>query len=131
MITALSFLWTLPNTLLGLLLAVPGLLTGGRMRFVDGVCEVSGGLVAWMLRRLVPIAGGAAAITIGFVVLGRDAESLSHCRGHESVHVRQYRAWGPLFIPAYLIASLVAWIQGRHAYRDNYFEVDARTKSGE
>ena len=28
---------------------------------------------------------------------------------HEAHHVRQYSAWGPLFIPAYLVASVVAF----------------------
>jgi hypothetical protein len=41
------------------------------------------------------------------------------------VHVRQYETWGPLFLPAYLMASLIAALRGRHFYFDNAFEVEA------
>jgi hypothetical protein len=32
---------------------------------------------------------------------------------------------GPLMGPAYLLASLYAWLDGRRAYRDNRFEREA------
>lgn len=32
-------------------------------------------------------------------------------RNHEFIHIRQYRAWGPFFLPAYLLAQ--AWTTGR------------------
>jgi hypothetical protein len=41
------------------------------------------------------------------------------------VHVRQCEAWGPLFVPAYLAASLAAAARGRSFYYDNRFEVQA------
>ena len=37
-----------------------------------------------------------------------DAAPLISLREHEFQHVLQYRRWGPAFIPAYLIAELVA-----------------------
>ena len=41
----------------------------------------------------------------------------SHCwRAHERVHVRQCETWGPLFVPAYLTASLWAVWRGRNFY---------------
>jgi hypothetical protein len=46
---------------------------------------------------------------------------------HELEHVRQYEKWGPLFVPAYLIAAVWVWLRGRHHYRDNPFELAART----
>ena len=46
-------------------------------------------------------------------------------REHERVHVRQAHQWGPLFIPAYLGASVVAVLLGRRGYRENAFEVEA------
>ena len=70
------------------------------------------------------------AITFGHVVLCVDDIDDETLR-HEMVHVRQYERWGPLFVPAYLIASLVARSRGRHAYRDNRFEVAARVTEGE
>jgi hypothetical protein len=46
------------------------------------------------------------------------------------VHVRQYERWGPLFVPAYLVSSLVLWLRGRDPYWDNPFEVEARRLGG-
>jgi hypothetical protein len=122
----LAYLWAAPATLLGLLLLVLASMSGGRARRVQGVLEVHGGLVRWLLTRWVPIAGGASAITLGHVVVGRDADCLERCREHEQVHVRQYERWGPLMIPAYFASSLVAWLRGRHYYLDNAFERAAR-----
>jgi hypothetical protein len=53
---------------------------------------------------------------------------LDFCRSHELVHVRQYERWGVLFIPAYLLCSLVLWLTGRDPYRDNPFEREAYAK---
>ena len=122
----LTYCWAFPNTLLGLVLALAALVSGGRVRRVEGVLEVEGGLVSWLLRRAVPLRGGALAITIGHVVLGRDAAALRRSRAHERVHVRQYEVWRPLFIPAYVIAGLAVYARGGHPYWDNPFEREAR-----
>jgi hypothetical protein len=121
------YLWTLPTTLVGLLFVPLALLGGGggRVRVVRGVIEVHGRLVGYFLRRCVPIAGGASAMTLGHVVLGRDQACLDASRDHERVHVRQCERWGPLFIPAYLLASLLVKLRGRDAYIDNPFEREA------
>jgi hypothetical protein len=74
--------------------------------------------------------GGTAAMTLGHVVIGRDRESLESTRAHERVHVRQCEVWGPLFVPAYLAASLTAIARGRSAYSDNRFEVEAYELEG-
>jgi uncharacterized protein (DUF2062 family) len=66
-----------------------------------------------------------AALTQGHVVVARDAQSLEATRAHERVHVRQSEIWGPLFVPAYLAASVMAILRGRHFYFDNAFEVEA------
>jgi len=121
-----SVIWALPNTFLGLVLTLAALCTGGRAAVVNGVVESHGGAVAFMLRRLVPLRGGASAMTLGHVVAARDLASLERTRAHERVHVRQYEAWGPLFLPAYLVASLMAAARGRHYYLDNHFERAAR-----
>jgi hypothetical protein len=124
-IRAATYLWVLPTTLPGLLAAVAGLLTGGRARWVHGVIEVHGGVVSVLLRRAVPLKGGARAMALGHVVLGLDQHTLDATRLHERVHVRQAELWGPLFIPAYLIASVVVWLRGGNAYLDNPFERQA------
>ena len=123
-------IWAAPATLPGLVLA--GLAIGhGRVRILDGVVEAHGVWLHWCLRRLIPIPGGAAAITLGHVVLGRDQAALDMTRAHERVHVRQYERWGPFFIPAYLTASLWMLITGRDPYLDNPFEREAFHDAGD
>lgn len=119
---SLRYLWALPNTILGLGFAGMAGMTGGRVRLVDGVLEAEGGWVESLLRRAVPLKGGAAAMTLGHVVLGRDAAALAATRRHERVHVRQCETWGPVFLPAYFAASVGALLLGRHPYHGNAFE---------
>jgi hypothetical protein len=57
----LAYLWALPTTIVGVLLALPVLLAGGRWHRVDGVLEVHGSLLEWALRRWVPIAGASTS----------------------------------------------------------------------
>src|SRR3954470_49584 len=125
LLRALVYLWTLPTTAVGLLVTVPTLLTGGRARWHSGVLEVYGGFAAFLLRKLVPLPGGASAMTLGHVVIARDPATHTDTRSHERVHVRQCERRGPFFIPAYLGASLVLKLRGRDAYRDNPFEREA------
>jgi hypothetical protein len=122
----LKYLWALPATGPGLLAAVVTLLTGGRVRVVQGCLEVSGGFARWLLRRGTPLVGGASAMTLGHVILGQDRTCLDRSRAHEHVHVRQAERWGPFFLPAYLAASGWLWLTGRgDAYLANPFEVEA------
>lgn len=113
-------LWASPNTLVGLafgLLLLPG---GARLRVVDGVVEIAAQRCA--PRRRWPF----AAITFGHVIVGTHANELERLRAHERVHVAQCERWGPLFLPAYLLAGAWQWTQGRCAYWDNPFEEEAR-----
>lgn len=121
----LAFVWTLPNTLLGCLFVL-GAWRGG-VRWCQGVLEIHGGAARWFLERICR----AEAMTLGHVVLGRTADSLDVCRRHEHVHVRQYRLWGPLFLPAYGLSSLWAWCRGKNPYYDNWFERQAYEQAGE
>lgn len=121
------YFWALPTTLVGLLF-LPAALVGGGVQFVDGVLELHGGLVRVFLERATLLPGGASAMTLGHVVLGRDRAALDRTRSHERVHVRQVERWGPLFLPAYVAASLVALMQGKDAYRGNAFEREAFEK---
>jgi hypothetical protein len=119
------YLWALPNTIFGAILLPAALPRGGKVCVVDGVVEAHGPLLSMVLRRCVPIDGGAAAMTFGHIVLGRDSASLEITRVHERVHVRQYEVWGPMFIPAYLLAAFWGWLFGEGAYMGNYFERQA------
>jgi len=124
----LKYLWAGPTTLLGLVLAF-ALLWRGKVALIDGVIEAHSPLLRQALTRLIPLACGADAITLGHVVIGRSAQALAATRAHERVHVRQYELWGPLFVPAYLIAGLCALARGRHPYFDNRFERQACEES--
>ena len=127
MARVLRYLWALPATAVGLVfvaLVVPR----GRVAIVDGVVEAHGPILRWALSRLIPNRGGASAITLGHVVLGRDPTALESTRLHERVHVAQYEQWGPLFLPVYAASSLAACIRGGDYYLDNRFEREARAE---
>jgi hypothetical protein len=121
----LTYLWALPTTMFGLLFVPLALFSRGGVRVVSGVIEVHGGIVDFFLRRCTLLPNGASAMTLGHVVLGRDQFLLDATRDHERVHVKQAERWGPLFIPAYLTASIVQWARGKRAYDDNPFEREA------
>jgi hypothetical protein len=123
----LAYLWALPNTLLGLALALLSRLAGGvQAQKVCGVVEVYGPGVRRLLRLLRPAKPTIDALTLGHVVLACDRPTLERTRGHEAIHVRQYERWGPFFLPAYWIAGLLAARRGGDSYRDNPFEKQAR-----
>lgn len=118
-------LWASPNSVIGMLFVPSALGRHGGLSLVDGVLEVHSPFIAWVLRHCTAIPGGVSAITFGHVVLGVNRNALRWTRGHERVHVRQYERWGPLFIPAYLLASAWAFVTGAGAYRGNGFEREA------
>jgi hypothetical protein len=121
----LRYAWAAPCSVVGLLLAVPLLLAGGRVQRHSGVIEVCAD------RRVGRCVTRFVAITFGHVVLATDEQSLVRTRRHERVHVAQYERWGVVFFPAYLVASLLAWVRSGHGYRDNWFEIEARRLSGD
>jgi hypothetical protein len=126
---ALVYVWAFPTTLVGLVFLPLALASrAGRARVVAGVLELHGGPVAWFLRHCTLLRGGASAMTLGHVVLGRDQRLLDQTRTHERVHVRQCERWGPLFLPAYLLASVLVFFRGGRPYEDNPFEREAYAK---
>lgn len=120
---AAGIAWAAPCSALGLVGGLALLLAGGSVQRVGRTLEFAfaerAGAGAFV-RRL-PF----AAITIGHVVLGTSRRELARLRAHEQVHVRQYERWGPIFLLAYPLASLVAWARGGCPYRDNRFEAEA------
>lgn len=126
MLRWLRYTWAAPTTLVGLVAGVLTLVSGGQVRRRMGTLEFHGGFSTWLARRW-----RFSAMTLGHAIIGHDEDSLDRCRDHELAHVRQVECWGPFFIPAYLFASLLAWMRGGHYYLDNWFESDARRACGE
>lgn len=124
------YAWAAPATAPGLLLVAIARLGGARLAYCDGVIEAAGGPVIAVLLTPTPRCR-YAAITLGHVILARDAGALAHCRRHEQAHVRQYERWGVLFFPLYVGSSLLQWLRGGRPYWDNYFERQARAEAEE
>lgn len=124
----LYVIWTLPNTCLGLLVGLIGMLFGGKCQFRRGCIEFHSGPVRWLLQKM-PTGSGAIAMTLGHTILGQNTNCLDVARDHEHVHVRQYERWGPLFVPAYFLSSAYLWLRKKDPYRDNPFEVEAYAKA--
>lgn len=114
----LGFVWTLPNTLLGLVL---GALTFQVPRLHAGAIVFDRGPrgVTAVLRAM-----HRSAMTIGFVILS-SVPVQGRLQAHERHHVRQYMRWGPLFIPVYLAIGV------RTGYRRHPWERAARVAAGE
>lgn len=96
---AVGFVWTLPNTLLGL---VFGLLTFSKPRWSGWVLlfDTDARGFATFLERV-----HRSAMTVGIVMVGNRAIE-GTLRAHEDHHVRQYLWLGPLFLPIYLLTAM-------------------------
>lgn len=120
--------WAAPCSIVGLLLACIPLSLGGKARFKSGALEVTyrdrASDCGPRVRKL-PFRG----IVFGHVILAVSAEELLRIGPHERVHVAQYERWGIAFFPAYALSSFWQLLRGRHPYRDNHFEVQARRLS--
>ncbi len=111
----LRYLWPAPVTAAGLALAGAAALTGGRVEVRDGVVEACGGCLSRLLRGG-PLWRGGAAMTLGHVILARDAACLDRSRAHELHHVRQFEQWGPLLLPAFWLVGIWLHARGRDPY---------------
>ena len=97
--TWLGFLWTLPNTILGLAL---GLLTFQRPHLLGDTIVFDRGPrgLTWVMPHF-----HRTAMTVGQVILSaRPLEGA--LLAHERHHILQFRAWGPLFIPVYFLLAI-------------------------
>ena len=112
----LGVVWTLPNTLLGLIAGAVGMPWGARPRFNRRDFAVVFHYWPW---------GPGGAITLGNTILHTgdtlDCECVTyeHRAGqqqhppiklgdHERAHVYQYMVLGPLFLPVYLLCGGVS-----------------------
>ncbi len=118
----LRYAWAAPCTVVGLLLALLALLSGGAARIRSGAIEVA----FFRDERKSRISFGA--ITLGHVILGRSRQMLKELRSHEQEHVKQYERWGLLFFLAYPASSLYQLLRGRDPYWFNHFEVQCRER---
>lgn len=124
----LGILWASPNSLIGLALAVCSLARQGTITRRGATIEASGPLIAWVLAHLPFLRYAPSAMTLGHVILARTDCDLERCRAHELVHVEQFARWGPFFLPAYGLATFLAWRRGQDPYFDNRFEREAYAK---
>ena len=124
-----AILWTLPNTLIVLLLGGIGLCFGGRVQIRDGAIEFFDGGVKRLIHCL-PGGQFTLALTLGHTILGQTSAALDISRSHEHVHIRQYERWGPIMLPAYLLGLVLAVLRGKRFYRDNPFEREAYDADG-
>ncbi|KAF1015493.1 MAG: hypothetical protein GAK31_00967 [Stenotrophomonas maltophilia] len=129
LLQACGALWTLPNTALGLLAGLAGLLAGARLRWSARDCALVFDHWPW---------GPGGAITFGNVILhtghdlgmqcrtyahqaGHRVEPLIRLDDHERAHVFQYLVLGPLYLPVYLLCGGVSarnrfeWAADRYA----------------
>lgn len=113
----LGFVWTLPNTVLGLLL---GLFTFQTPRLDGAVIfdKTPRGLTALMPRM------HRTAMTIGFVIVSA-APLTGTLSTHERHHIKQYSVFGPFFLPVYFLLAIP------YGYRRHPLEIRAKRASGE
>ena len=111
---ALGVLWTLPNTLLGLIAGLALLPFGARLHFAEG---------ALAFKR---VPGARGALVLGCVIMhgGEHLDTICRTYGarcgdappgqcvrigdHERAHVYQYLLFGPLFLPLYFLCGGVS-----------------------
>ncbi|HGM5877165.1 TPA: hypothetical protein ACKP4S_001666 [Stenotrophomonas maltophilia] len=112
----LGAVWTLPNSLLGLIGGLAGMLGGATLRWSARDCALIFDHWPW---------GPGGAITLGNVILhtghdlGMSCRTYAHQAGwgveplirlddHERAHVYQYMVLGPLYLPVYLLCGGVS-----------------------
>jgi hypothetical protein len=127
----LGALWTLPNTLAGLLAGTVALAAGANARVAHGA----------LVFERVPF-GPGGALTLGQVILhtgeSLDATARTYwCRqhggndcvrigDHERAHVYQYLALGPFFLPLYFLCGGISWRNRFEQAADRYAQSGQR-----
>jgi hypothetical protein len=114
----LGFIWTVPNTVLGLVLGA----------FTFQLPRAHGGAFVFDRRprgltRILRVMN-RTAMTVGFVIVAAVPVE-GTLLAHERHHIRQYSRWGPLFIPVYLMLAIP------YGYRRHPMERAARRAAGE
>ena len=120
----LGYLWCLPLTLAGLVVAVLG---GAVYQFTRDGAMVWGTVPTSLLERWFFVPFRAAAFTWGGVIIVAYEEDFSsRLIAHEHRHFQQAMVFGPLMPLVYLACSAWAWVRGKRPYFDNALERDAQ-----
>jgi len=117
----LGYLWASPVTLVGLLLALLGSITGGSASLRGGIVEVCGGLPGWLMRGGRFWHGGAA-MTLGHVILARDRDCLARSRAHEWYMYVSSNVGDRCCCPVYWSIAGWLWLRRRDPYLDHPLE---------
>jgi hypothetical protein len=123
----LGMLWALPLTLLGVLVALPIVISGGRTYIVWNPIPailIRGRVADYLLQRH-PF-GAMSAMAIGHIVIAANHGLTRQTITHELAHVQQAARWGMLFPFVYVASSVWAALHGQDAYWNNVFEIAAR-----
>ncbi len=101
----LGKLWTLPNTLLGLLVGTVAVMLGSRVRVGRNAIEFLDQPFVGLLRKSAITLGNTIHYAPGrdadHLVLRYDGRALVALGEHERAHTRQYERWGVFFLIAY------------------------------
>jgi hypothetical protein len=126
-------LWTLPNTLLGLIAGMVGIGFGAKVHLSRREFAIVFQLVPW---------GPGGALTLGNTILhtgdtldnpcvtyahraGHGNEPAIVLADHERAHVFQYMALGPLFLPLYLVCGGISVRNRFERAADRYAQTGA------
>lgn len=120
-------LWTLPNTLFGLLLGGSGLLFGARLvwqrrQWALVFLDFPFGRGALVLGNVIVCAGASLHVPCQTyaTLAGCAVESCISLADHERAHVFQYMALGPLFLPLYALSGGINWRNRFERAADRY-----------
>lgn len=125
---AVGFVWTVPNTLVGLIAGGVAMLRGAHVHWRRSDMALVFHDVPW---------GPGGALTLGNVILYTGQDLDSHCMTyehragrredpfivlsmHERAHVYQYMVLGPLFLPLYFLCGGVSYRNPFERAADHY-----------
>ncbi len=108
--SALGKLWTLPNTLLGVVAGGAALALGGRVGAGRNAIEFHGSALVAALRKSAITLGNTIHYAPGRTPADRvrryDGRGSVTLGAHERAHTLQFERLGPLFLPVYVAAWL-------------------------
>ena len=120
-------LWTLPNTVLGLLLGGLGLLCGARLvwqrrQWALVFLDFPVGRGALVLGNVIACAGSSLHVPCQTyaTLAGCTVDASITLADHERAHVFQYMLLGPFFLPLYALCGGISWRNRFERAADRY-----------